>query len=73
MIPLIVNAFPQPFGLVPFGAVVPRFLVPTNAIACLQHVAQSAVVHVLVKHRIVAGFVIMRLSVPVLLVFLALR
>ena len=28
----------QPFALAPFGAVVPRFLVPTTALVYLQHV-----------------------------------
>ena len=63
----------QPFALVPFGAVVPRFLVPTTALVYPPRVDQSALVHLLVKYRIVVGFVILRLSVPVLLVCLALR
>ena len=67
------NAFPQPFGIVPFGAVVHRFLVPTYALVYLQHVAQSPLEHLLVKYRIVVLFVILRLSVPVLLVCLAPR
>ena len=48
----------------PFGAVVPRFLVPTTAIVYLQHVDQSVSV---------VGYVILCLSVHVLPVFLALR